>query len=279
MTGLRQWLGCLSLRLSGQPARTIRRSLLYFPTITTNFRLLPFPFLFHQLPIKSSPRCQRTQHQKSCPSLVSRPSLESRERSASLRVRLRVLERVSPTSGDEYARSSSSAHPLVLPLASLSVMAAAYIRNGAKRIYIASRKLDDLQRVADQLSKLSPNAGSSDGPACVAIQADISSKAGCDALANEVKKRETELDILVNNAGLSWGAPMDDFPEDKGWDKTFHMNVKSQFYLTVALLPLLEKNKSNTKHASVVNIASTAAFVPTAESGLSAPGTGTWSCE
>ncbi|PWN30658.1 NAD(P)-binding protein [Jaminaea rosea] len=155
------------------------------------------------------------------------------------------------------------------------MMAAAYIRNGAKRIYIASRKLDDLQRVAEQLSKLSPNSGSE--PACVAIQADISSKAGCDALANEVKKRETELDILVNNAGLSWGAPMDDFPEDKGWDKTFHMNVKSQFYLTVALLPLLEKNKNNTRHASVVNIASTAAFVPTAESGLSAPGTGTWS--
>jgi NAD(P)-dependent dehydrogenase (short-subunit alcohol dehydrogenase family) len=70
---------------------------------------------------------------------------------------------------------------------------------------------------------------------------------------------------------------MDDFPEDKGWDKTFHMNVKSQFYLTVALLPLLEKNKSNTKHASVINIASTAAFVPLAESGLSAPGHGTWS--
>lgn len=38
-------------------------------------------------------------------------------------------------------------------------MAAAYIRNGAKRIYIASRKLDDLKRVAAQLNELSPNKG------------------------------------------------------------------------------------------------------------------------
>lgn len=153
------------------------------------------------------------------------------------------------------------------------MMAAAYVSNGAKRVYIASRKLDDLKKVADQLNKLSTTGSE----VVVALQADISSKAGCDALAKQVKERESELDILVNNAGLSWGAPMDDFPEDKGWDKTFHMNVKSQFYLTVALLPLLEKNKSNTKHASVINIASTAAIVPVAESGLSAPGHGTWS--
>ncbi|CAO1629557.1 unnamed protein product [Sympodiomycopsis kandeliae] len=153
------------------------------------------------------------------------------------------------------------------------MMAAAYVANGAKRVYIASRKLDDLKKVATQLNSIAKGGQE----VVVALQADISSKAGCDALADQIKQRETELDILVNNAGLSWGAPIDNFPEDKGWDKTFHMNVKSQFYLTVALLPLLEKNKSNTKHASVINIASVAAFVPVAESGLSAPGHGTWS--
>lgn len=68
----------------------------------------------------------------------------------------------------------------------------------------------------------------------VALQADVATKAGCDALAKQIKERESELDILVNNAGITWGAPMTDFPEEKGWDKTFHLNVKSQFYLTVA---------------------------------------------
>lgn len=35
-------------------------------------------------------------------------------------------------------------------------------------------------------------------------------------------------------SGLTWGGKMDDFPEQKGWDKVFDLNVKSQFYLTVA---------------------------------------------
>lgn len=39
------------------------------------------------------------------------------------------------------------------------MMAAAYVRNGAKKVYIASRKLDDLKKVAEQLSALSPNKG------------------------------------------------------------------------------------------------------------------------
>lgn len=153
------------------------------------------------------------------------------------------------------------------------MISAAFVRNGAK-VYIASRKLEDLKRVAGQLSKLSPsNAEDS----CIPIQADIGSKAGCDALADEIKKRESRIDILVNNSGLTWGAAMTDFPEKKGWDKVFDLNVKSQFYLTVALLPLLEKDKSNVDPGRVINIASTAAISPLAEGGLSAEGHGTYS--
>ena len=112
------------------------------------------------------------------------------------------------------------------------MITAAYVRNGAK-IYIASRKLGDLKKQAEALSKLSP-AGKVSGPACIALEADVGTKAGCDALAAQIKERESSLDILVNNAGITWGAPLDDFPEAKGWDKTFALNVKSQFYLTVA---------------------------------------------
>ncbi|KAE8225760.1 hypothetical protein CF319_g1554 [Tilletia indica] len=155
------------------------------------------------------------------------------------------------------------------------MISAAFIRNGAK-VYIASRKFDDIKRVAEQLSALSPK-GAVNGPACIGLQADVGSKAGCEALAQQIKDKEQNLDILVNNAGITWGAPLDDFPEEKGWDKIFHLNVKSQFYLTVALLPLLEKGKSNTKHASVINIASVAAISPMATTPLAPPGSGTWS--
>lgn len=115
------------------------------------------------------------------------------------------------------------------------------------------------------------------GTACIPIQADLGSKAGCDVLADELKKRESSLDVLVNNSGMTWGAQRDDFPETKGWDRVFNLNVKSQFYLTVALVPLLEAGKTNTHHASVVNIASIAAFMPQASGPLSEPGNGTYS--
>jgi NAD(P)-dependent dehydrogenase (short-subunit alcohol dehydrogenase family) len=34
----------------------------------------------------------------------------------------------------------------------------------------------------------------------------------------------------VNNAGITWGGPFLDFPEEKGWDNIFNVNVKSIFY-------------------------------------------------
>lgn len=118
-------------------------------------------------------------------------------------------------------------------LPSSSVMAAALVRNGAK-VYIASRKMPQIEKTSKQLSELSPSDSGISGPACIPLTADVSTKAGCDALADQLKQRESNLDILINNAGATWGAPMDNFPEDKGWDRTFNLNVKSQFYLTVA---------------------------------------------
>lgn len=152
------------------------------------------------------------------------------------------------------------------------MISAAYVRNGAK-VYIASRKLPELQRVAAQLTELGKQTGGS----CVPLQADVQNKAGCDALAEQIKQRESRLDVLVNNSGLSWGAPMTDFPEASGWDKVFALNVKSQFYLTVALLDLLKAGKNNISPGVVINIASTAAISPHAEGSLSAPGSGTFS--
>jgi NAD(P)-dependent dehydrogenase (short-subunit alcohol dehydrogenase family) len=36
--------------------------------------------------------------------------------------------------------------------------------------------------------------------------------------------------VLVNNSGITWGGPYEDFPEEKGWDNVFNVNVKSIFY-------------------------------------------------
>jgi len=56
------------------------------------------------------------------------------------------------------------------------------------------------------------------------------SRAGCDALVAEFRKRENKLHVLVNNSGLVFFGAFDDFPEDEGWDNVFNVNVKSIFY-------------------------------------------------
>jgi NAD(P)-dependent dehydrogenase (short-subunit alcohol dehydrogenase family) len=64
---------------------------------------------------------------------------------------------------------------------------------------------------------------------CEYIVADLGTKAGCEALCAEVKRRTDRLTVLLNNSGATWGAPYDDFPEN-GWDKLMALNVKSIFY-------------------------------------------------
>ena len=78
---------------------------------------------------------------------------------------------------------------------------------------------------------------------------------GIDALAKEIAEREGRLHILVNNAGVSWGAPIDDYPES-GWDKVLDTNVKAPFFLIQKLLPLLEAGATAEDPARVINVGS-----------------------
>ncbi|KII89437.1 hypothetical protein PLICRDRAFT_175614 [Plicaturopsis crispa FD-325 SS-3] len=149
-------------------------------------------------------------------------------------------------------------------------IAAALTQNGAK-VYIAARKESILKETAQELTAKGPGSAEY-------IVANLNTKAGCDALVAEFKKRESKLHILVNNSGVTWGAPYTDFPEAKGWDNVFAINVKSIFYVTVGLTDLLVKDSTNLDPARVINISSVASLSPRAEGGtLASPGTGTWS--
>ncbi|KAI8989184.1 NAD-P-binding protein [Trametes punicea] len=151
-----------------------------------------------------------------------------------------------------------------------SMIASAYVQNGAK-VYIASRKEKQLKEMSEALTKKGPGS-------CHYIVADVSTKAGCDALANAIKERESKVHILVNNSGASWGAPFDNVPEKEGWDKILSLNVKSIFYMTAALTPLLAKDATNFDPGRVINISSVAGITSTAQgSKLSGPGNGLWS--
>jgi 2-deoxy-D-gluconate 3-dehydrogenase len=127
------------------------------------------------------------------------------------------------------------------------MIAAGFLTNGAK-VYISSRKAQVCDATAERLQ-------SEFGGECVSLPADLSGIAGVEALASAIAEREERLDILVNNAGVSWGAPLDDFPE-MGWDKVMDTNVKGVFFLTQRLLPLLEAGATADDPSRVINIGS-----------------------
>ena len=119
-----------------------------------------------------------------------------------------------------------------------------FLAAGAKRVYISARKVHQVDETVKEL-----------GDKVVGIPMDISTVEGCEALAKELSEREDKLDILVNNAGAAWGEDFETHPES-GWDKVMDLNVKSLFFLTQKLHPLLKAAATADEPAKVVNIAS-----------------------
>ncbi len=127
------------------------------------------------------------------------------------------------------------------------MIATGFVANGA-RVYVSARKAEACDAAAKRISEAW-------GGECISLPADLSDASGIDAVAASIGERETRLDILVNNAGASWGAPIDEFPE-KGWDKVMDLNVKSIFFLTQKLLPLLRAGATAEDPSRVINIGS-----------------------
>lgn len=127
------------------------------------------------------------------------------------------------------------------------MIAAGFVANGAK-VYISSRKAEVCNATAARLSETY-------GGECISLPANLAEMSGIDELASAIREREDHLDILVNNAGVSWGAPIDEFPEI-GWDKVMDTNVKAVFFLTQRLLSLLEAQATTDDPSRVINIGS-----------------------
>src|SRR5690606_9566141 len=125
------------------------------------------------------------------------------------------------------------------------MIATGFIENGAK-VYISARKAQACNELAGELSKKGT---------CISLPFDLATREGIAGLAREIAAREEKLDILVNNAGASWGEPLDQYPES-GWDKVMNINLKSPFFLTQKLLPLLRKAATYEAPARIINIAS-----------------------
>lgn len=111
-------------------------------------------------------------------------------------------------------------------------------------VIISSRKVADCDALAAEL-----------GQGAIAIAADVSTQEGCQQLAAAVESQVGRLDVLINNAGATWGAPLEEYP-DEGWDKVLALNLKSPFHLAVASLGLLRQAATAEDPARIINIGS-----------------------
>tara|TARA_R110002110_G_scaffold406421_1_gene626418 strand:- start:238082 stop:238849 length:768 start_codon:yes stop_codon:yes gene_type:complete len=126
-----------------------------------------------------------------------------------------------------------------------AMIARGFVENGVKT-YITARKQEELEATAAELSQMGE---------CIAIASNLGSIDGVNAFAAQIRELEPQVHILVNNAGATWGASIDEFPEN-GWDKVMDLNVKSLFFLTQQLLPALRAAGTEEDPARVINIGS-----------------------
>lgn len=125
------------------------------------------------------------------------------------------------------------------------MIAEEFLRRGV-RTYITARKADACKQAAEEMSDLGE---------CVAVPHDLSTMDGIRAFVGKLAEREDHVDILINNAGAAWGAEFDDFPEE-GWDKVMNINLRSPFFVTQQMAPLLRAAASAEQPARVINVAS-----------------------
>ena len=138
--------------------------------------------------------------------------------------------------------------------ASWSQIASGFVANGA-RVYISSRKADACAAAAAKLTAAGPGV-------CFALPEDLASQAACDRLAARLAEREPAgVHCLVNNSGVAWGEPLATHSE-KGLDRVYQLNFKALFFLSRAMLPLLEKAALPGSPARIINIGSIAGIKP-----------------
>ena len=127
------------------------------------------------------------------------------------------------------------------------MIAAGFLANGVK-VYITARKEAALIEKATALSERYPGES-------FPVPCDLSNMDGMSDFVELIQSKEEHIDFLINNAGASWGEPYAEYSE-KGWDKVMDLNVKSIFYLTQKLTPLLSVNSSLEDPSRVINIGS-----------------------
>ena len=126
-------------------------------------------------------------------------------------------------------------------------MVKAFAERGAD-VIIASRKLDNCEKVAEEVRAL--------GRRALPFAAHCGRWADCDALVEATYSEFGRLDVLVNNAGMSPACPSHEIPESL-FDSVVNLNFKGPFRLASQIGWRMSRGEGG----SIINISSTGALM------------------
>jgi 3-oxoacyl-[acyl-carrier protein] reductase len=110
-------------------------------------------------------------------------------------------------------------------------MAIGLARAGASVVVHCNSRMREAEDVAAQI-----------GAGAIAVRADLSEDVAPESLVEEVRRRLGPVDILVNNAGIAILKPWTEIGIGD-WDRTYQVNVRSEFALCRAALPAMRERR------------------------------------
>jgi NAD(P)-dependent dehydrogenase (short-subunit alcohol dehydrogenase family) len=117
-------------------------------------------------------------------------------------------------------------------------------------VAIASRKLPDLEKVAEEIKKT--------GRKCLPVATHVGKIEEINSLVKRVLEEFGKIDILVNNAATNPNmAPAIDVDE-RAWDAVMNLNLKGLFFLSQAVAKVM-RGKGGGR---IINVASVAGITP-----------------
>ena len=117
-------------------------------------------------------------------------------------------------------------------------------------VAIASRKIADLEKVAEEIKKL--------GRKCLPVAAHIGKIDDINNLVKNVMEEFGKIDILINNAATNPTMASAIDVDDRAWDSIMNLNLKGLFFLSQAVARIM-KEKGGGK---IINVASIAGITP-----------------
>ncbi|CAG2165703.1 unnamed protein product [Oppiella nova] len=121
-------------------------------------------------------------------------------------------------------------------------------------VVVTGRKEADVQRVAQEVEKLSPYKLKP-----LQVVADLTKPQDVEHLINETIKAFGKLDVLVNNAGIYPTSSIGDSNLMEEWDQVFNIDLRAVVQLIHTALPHLEAT-----NGTIIHISSIAGIAPTA---------------